>query len=52
MRDALSLADQAIAYTAGHVTDEAVQDMLGALDQTYLIRPAGSSGQPGWNQSA
>ena len=38
MRDALSLADQAIAYTAGHVTDEAVQDMLGALDQTYLIR--------------
>lgn len=38
MRDALSLTDQAIAYTAGHVTDEAVQDMLGALDQTYLIR--------------
>ncbi len=38
MRDALSLTDQAIAYTAGHVTDEAVQEMLGALDQTYLIR--------------
>ena len=38
MRDALSLTDQAIAFTAGHVTDEAVQDMLGALDQTYLIR--------------
>lgn len=38
MRDALSLTDQAIAYTAGNVTGEAVQDMLGALDQTYLIR--------------
>ena len=38
MRDALSLTDQAIAYAAGHVTDEAVQDMLGALDQTYLVR--------------
>lgn len=38
MRDALSLTDQAIAFTAGHVTDKAVQDMLGALDQTYLIR--------------
>ena len=38
MRDALSLADQAIAYTAGNVTGEAVQDMLGTLDQTYLVR--------------
>lgn len=38
MRDALSLTDQAIAYTAGNVTAQAVQDMLGALDQTYLIR--------------
>jgi DNA polymerase-3 subunit gamma/tau len=38
MRDALSLTDQAIAYTAGNVTLEAVQGMLGALDQTYLIR--------------
>ncbi|MDP5008333.1 MAG: DNA polymerase III subunit gamma/tau, partial [Glaciimonas sp.] len=38
MRDALSLTDQAIAYAAGAVTLDAVQGMLGALDQTYLIR--------------
>ena len=38
MRDALSLTDQAIAYSAGQVTLEAVQGMLGALDQSYLIR--------------
>ncbi len=38
MRDALSLTDQAIAYTAGKVTGEAVQDMLGSLDGAYLIR--------------
>ena len=38
MRDALSLTDQAIAYAAGTVTLEAVQGMLGTLDQSYLIR--------------
>jgi len=38
MRDALSLTDQAIAYAAGKVTLEAVQGMLGALDQSYLVR--------------
>ncbi len=38
MRDALSLTDQAIAYAAGKVTLDAVQGMLGALDQTYLVR--------------
>jgi len=38
MRDALSLTDQAIAYAAGKVTLEAAQGMLGALDQSYLIR--------------
>ncbi|MES2537513.1 MAG: DNA polymerase III subunit gamma/tau [Pseudomonadota bacterium] len=38
MRDALSLTDQAIAYAAGTVTLEAVQGMLGALDQSFLIR--------------
>ena len=38
MRDALSLTDQAIAYAAGAVTLEAVQGMLGTLDQTYLVR--------------
>lgn len=38
MRDALSLTDQAIAYAAGKVTLDAVQGMLGALDQSFLIR--------------
>jgi DNA polymerase-3 subunit gamma/tau len=38
MRDALSLTDQAIAYAAGRVTLDAVQSMLGSLDQSYLIR--------------
>ncbi|MBC3870204.1 DNA polymerase III subunit gamma/tau [Undibacterium oligocarboniphilum] len=38
MRDALSLTDQAIAYAAGQVSLESVQGMLGALDQSYLIR--------------
>ena len=38
MRDALSLTDQAIAYSAGQVGEEAVRGMLGALDQSYLIR--------------
>lgn len=38
MRDALSLTDQAIAYAAGTVTLDAVQGMLGALDQSWLIR--------------
>ena len=38
MRDALSLTDQAIAYSGGAVTEETVRGMLGALDQTYLIR--------------
>src|ERR1700748_2172615 len=38
MRDALSLTDKAIAYSAGTVGEEAVRGMLGALDQSYLIR--------------
>jgi DNA polymerase-3 subunit gamma/tau len=38
MRDALSLTDQAIAYAAGKVTLDAVQGMLGTLDQSYLIK--------------
>jgi len=37
MRDALSLTDQAIAYAAGNVTLDAVQSMLGALDQSFLV---------------
>jgi DNA polymerase-3 subunit gamma/tau len=38
MRDALSLTDQAIAYSGTNVTEEAVRNMLGTLDQTYLLR--------------
>ncbi len=38
MRDALSLTDQAIAYTAGQLTEEAVRQMLGMLDQHYVVR--------------
>src|ERR1700712_58396 len=53
MRDALSLTDQAIAYSANQVTEEAVSGMLGALDQSYLIRLldtlAAGDGQGGLN---
>lgn len=38
MRDGLSLLDQAIAFSAGRVTQEAVRDMLGAIDTTTLMR--------------
>lgn len=38
MRDALSLTDQAIAYSAGNLTLEAVQGMLGTIDQRHLLR--------------
>src|SRR5690606_14779427 len=38
MRDALSLTDQAIAYSAGALTGEAVQGMLGTLDQPQPVR--------------
>ena len=38
MRDALSLTDQAIAYSSGNMTEEMVRTMLGSLDDRYLIR--------------
>ena len=38
MRDALSLTDQAIAYSGSDLTLEAVRGMLGAVDQTHLIQ--------------
>ena len=38
MRDALSLVDQAIAHGAGSVGAENVRAMLGAIDDTYLLR--------------
>jgi len=38
MRDGLSLLDQAIAHGAGKVTAVNVREMLGAVDETYLLR--------------
>lgn len=38
MRDALSITDQATAFSAGNITEATVRNMLGALDQTYLVR--------------
>lgn len=38
MRDALSLLDQAIAHGGGKVAAQGVSEMLGAIDQGYLIR--------------
>lgn len=37
MRDALSLLDQAIAFSAGKVEEATVRTMLGAIDQGYLF---------------
>ena len=37
MRDALSLMDQAIAFSAGKVEEAVVRTMLGAIDQGYLF---------------
>jgi len=38
MRDALSLLDQAIAHGAGKLAAAGVREMLGAVDETYLLR--------------
>jgi DNA polymerase-3 subunit gamma/tau len=38
MRDALSLLDQAIAHGGGRVTAAGVSEMLGTIDQSYLVR--------------
>jgi DNA polymerase-3 subunit gamma/tau len=37
MRDALSLMDQAIAYSDSKVEEATVRNMLGAIDQSYLF---------------
>jgi DNA polymerase-3 subunit gamma/tau len=37
VRDGLSLLDQAIAHTAGKVTEEQVRDMLGLADRTLVF---------------
>jgi DNA polymerase-3 subunit gamma/tau len=38
MRDALSILDQAIAHGAGKVVVASVREMLGAIDESYLLR--------------
>src|SRR3546814_13174802 len=38
MRDALSLTDQAIAYSAENLVEAAVRGMLGTIAQRYLAR--------------
>lgn len=38
MRDALSLTDQAISYSAGVISTQAVQGMLGTIDQAHLVQ--------------
>jgi len=38
MRDALSLLDQAIAHGGGRLTAAGVGEMLGAIDQSHLLR--------------
>ena len=38
MRDGLSLLDQAIAFSAGDVTAEAVSAMLGSIDRQHVVR--------------
>lgn len=38
MRDALSLTDQAIAFSSANLTATSIQSMLGFVDQTYLIK--------------
>jgi DNA polymerase-3 subunit gamma/tau len=38
MRDALSLTDQAIAFGAGQLQEATVRQMLGAVDQGYVLQ--------------
>ncbi len=38
MRDALSLLDQAIAFSGGAVTKEAIDAMLGTIDRDHVLR--------------
>ena len=38
MRDAQSLADQAIAHGSGRIEEEGVRQMLGAVDRSHAIR--------------
>ncbi|WP_394755429.1 DNA polymerase III subunit gamma/tau [Rhodoferax sp.] len=38
MRDALSLADQAISFGAGQIEETTVRQMLGSVDRSYVFR--------------
>ena len=38
MRDALSLADQAISFGAGQLEEASVRQMLGSVDRSYVFR--------------
>src|ERR1035437_10330107 len=38
MRDALSLADQAISFGAGQIDEATVRQMLGSVDRSYVFR--------------
>jgi DNA polymerase-3 subunit gamma/tau len=38
MRDALSLADQAIAFGSGKIEEQAVRQMLGSADRGHVVR--------------
>ncbi|MCX7242133.1 MAG: DNA polymerase III subunit gamma/tau [Burkholderiales bacterium] len=38
MRDALSLTDQAIAFGSGQLREDAVRQMLGSVDRSYVFR--------------
>ena len=38
MRDALSLADQAISFGAGQLEEKKVRQMLGSVDRSYVFR--------------
>ena len=40
MRDALSLLDQAIAFTAGALDEAGVREMLGTIDQVTTKDPS------------
>jgi DNA polymerase-3 subunit gamma/tau len=49
MRDALSLADQAISFGSGRIDESTVRQMLGSVDRSYVFRLidalAGSDGK-------
>jgi DNA polymerase-3 subunit gamma/tau len=42
MRDALSLVDQAIAYSAGNLAEASVREMLGTVDTGHLLDALGA----------